>query len=102
MPSPWQRDGVALPSPSSLLLRRPYLGPQIEHLQRPCKGRSDPGCALLDMPLPPFSGYPYSPPACTCHAIRNHTRALYSVTVREGVFSEVRMPCSHLGVSSLK
>src|SRR5215208_2602714 len=39
-----QRDGVALPTlPSSLLHQAPYLGPQIEHLQRAVQMALRPG-----------------------------------------------------------
>ena len=38
------------------------------------------------------------PPAYTCHAIRNHTRVLYSVSAREGVFSEFECPVALLGL----
>src|SRR5829696_159258 len=65
--------------------RRPTSASKSNLCKGPCKGRSDPGCGLLDIPLPPFSGYPL---ACTSHAIKNHKSALYSAECVEGLFSE--------------
>src|SRR5215218_2804666 len=55
-----QRDGVALPSvPSPLLPQTPTSASKSNLCTGgPCRGRSDPGCGLLDLPLPPFSGHP--------------------------------------------
>jgi hypothetical protein len=45
-----QRDGVPTPSPERLLLAQPgNLRAEVERLQRPCIGRSDSGCGLLDI-----------------------------------------------------
>src|SRR5215212_1314183 len=54
-----QRDGVALPSvPSPLLPQTPTSASKSNLCTGPCKGRSDPGCGLLDIPSPAFSGHP--------------------------------------------
>src|SRR5829696_1571247 len=77
-------------APSSI--RRPTLAPVRTSAKGRAKGAPTRGELCATCPCLLLVATRDYPPACTCHAIRNHTRALYSVSVREGVFSEVRMP----------